>query len=536
MRASTIRLLVAGFILVSGCDNPPKADASRTASEKWAPPKEAGGDGDAKAEDGEEKIAKAEDADAKAEDSPPQEEAAAAEDAVAAEAGAADAGAAGAEAGAAEAEAGAAEAGAVDEAEGGVVADAPAVPAGDPGPAFFAIDDKGVFALEGGELTQVKKAPSTLVQQMLVGPDGKPYLLAMDGVMRIEAGTAKLVAKTSFKKTGTVDAFALGSDGHVWTAGFKGVAHWDGKAWALEDKATLGAEVRLLKGIALDEDGKVWVASSNLLHVRDGQAAGAWKEVDVGKLSDRKPFFDMVCSDPKTGTIYAPASSVVVKASDVDAVEELAVRGDGLPSFGMIAFAQNGIGVLKLDSKHVARFFEGAVTTFTLGTDFTGTRVHHLAIDGQGRVWVATDAGISVLGPKDERVEWKMGSIPDLAGKVKGMLVVGAGPELPSVGEVQKGTLRGKILIDGVALGDADIEMCPEPATLIKKSPCEESPVAFTGKTGADGSFEFEGAPLGAYGIAVKVGDKWKTTLSGQYGAKMKAGETHDIGALKFKK
>ncbi len=548
MHASNIaRLLAAGLFIGTGCDSPPKADeGSRTASEKWAAPSEQG-------EDAKAKVADAKGAEAKADAKAPVEEAGAAAEAEAgaAEAGAAEAG--GAEAGAAEAgaeeagaaevgaeagaaEAGAAEAGAAEAgaAEGGAAeVEAPAVPPGDPGPAYFAIDDKGVFVLEGGALKQVKKAPSTLVQQMLVGPDGKPYLLAFDGVMRIEGDTAKLVAKTSFKKTGTVDAFALGSDGSVWTAGFKGVAHWDGKGWTLEDKTALGADVKLLKGIALDEEGKVWVASSNLLHVKDGDA---WKEVDISKLGDRKPFFDMVASDPKTGTIYAPASSLVVKATSVDAVEQLPVHGDGLPSYGMIGFAHNGIGVLKLDSKHVARFHEGAVTKFALGTDFTGTRVHHLAVDGQGRVWVATDAGIAVLGPTQERVEWKMGALPELAGKVKGVLVVGAGPDLPDVGEVKKGTLQGKILIDGAPLADADIEMCPEPATLIKRSPCEESPVAFSGKTGADGSFRFEEAPLGAYGIAVRVGGKWKTTLSGQYGAKMKEGETHDIGALKFKK
>jgi hypothetical protein len=192
--------------------------------------------------------------------------------------------------------------------------------------------------------------------------------------------------------------------------------------------------------------------------------------------------------------------------------------------------------VLKTDPKHVVRFVDGATTTYGLGKDFSGTRVHHLAVDGQGRVWIATDAGVAVLGPAAERVEWKSGSIPELAGKVKAILVLGAGPQLPEVGEVKKGTLEGKILIDNVALADAEIEMCPEPATLIKKSPCEDSPVKFSGKTAADGGFEFKETPLGAYGIAVKVGDKWKTTLSGQYGAKMKAGETHDIGALKFKK
>jgi hypothetical protein len=494
------------LLAIVGCDAPPKADASRTASEKWAEPK-APAEAEAEGDDAKKADAKAGDAKAPAE---PEEEGAEAEVAAVLDVGAA-----------------------VLDVGGGEVVEAPTLPPGDPGPAFFAVDDKGVFAIDGGTVTAIKKGPETLVHQMLVGPDGKPYLLAHEGVMRIEDGTAKMIAKTSFKTTGSVDAFAIAADGHVWTAGFKGVAHWDGKAWTLDDKTKLGAEVKLLKGIAIAKDGKVWVASSNALHVKDGDA---WKEVDLGPAKDRRPFFDMVVAHPVTGAIHAAASTIVLEATAIDAVKEMPLASQPVSSFGKIAFAQNGIGVLETDPKHVARLVEGATTTFERGKDFTGTRAHHIAVDGQGRVWVATDAGIAVLGPATERVEWKTGSIPELAGKVKAMLIVGAGPQLPEVGEVKKGTIKGKILIDGAPLADADIEMCPEPATLIKKSPCEDSPVKFAGKTAADGAFEFQSTPLGAYGIAVRVGDKWKTTLSGQYGAKMKENETHDIGALKFKK
>jgi hypothetical protein len=498
-------LLLAGLVICSGCDALPKADGSRTASEKWSPPKEYGGGTEAQG-DVAGGVAGAKSVVNEASAEPADE---------------AEAGAVGAEGGV---EDGAAEA--EDE--------APTLPPGDPGPAYFAIADKGVFMLDGGSITPIEKAPSKLLLQLDMGPDGKPWLLGDEDVMRIEGDTATVVAKTSFKQTGSVEAFAVDGDGHVWTVGFKGVAHWDGKAWTLEDKSALGSEVTLLKGIAVDKANKVWVVSSHRLHVKDGDT---WKEVDLGTIGkERQPYFAALVLHPKTGAVHAVASTFVVEAVALDAVRELPVHGEGTSSYGVLAFAANGVGALVTDPEHVARFVDGAITRYDLGEDFVGTRVHHVEVDGQGRVWVTTDAGIAVLGPAAERVEWKTGSIPELAGKIEGLLVVGAGPQLPEVGEVQKGTLQGKILIDNAPLAESDIEMCPEPATFIEKSPCEASPVKFSGKTGPDGSFRFADAPLGAYGIAVRIGAKWKTTLAGQYGAEMKPGETHDVGTLKFKK
>ena len=74
------------------------------------------------------------------------------------------------------------------------------------------------------------------------------------------------------------------------------------------------------------------------------------------------------------------------------------------------------------------------------------------------------------------------------------------------------------------------------PSSLIKTSPCEDSPIRFAGTTDAAGKFSFADVPLGAYGVGVKAGEKWKITFSGEYGAKMKEGKPFDIGKLKFKK
>ncbi len=406
---------------------------------------------------------------------------------------------------------------------------------GEAGPAYFAIDDKGVFMLEGGTFTKVKKGPDKLVKQMAIGGDGKPYMLTYDGIMVLDGATATVVAKTSFKKTGSVDAFAVTPEGEIWTAGYKGVGHFVGKSFEMEDKKVLGDDVTLLQGVAVDAEGRVWVASSNKLHFKD-KGADAWKDADLSKATERKPFFDGIAVDP-SGGLMASASSAMLKIDGPTAISAVELPTDMISSFGLLSFSPNGIGAVKTGVKMLARIEPGGgSTSYTRGADFQGTRVVALSADGQGRVWVGSDIGVSVIGPGDERATWMMGSVPEIAGKVKGILVVGAGPELPEVGEQKKASeVTGIILLDGVPMADAAIEICPEPSSMIKTSPCEDSPIKFAGKTDAAGKFTFADVPLGAYGVGVQAGEKWKITFSGEYGAKMQEGKPFDIGKLKFK-
>ena len=407
---------------------------------------------------------------------------------------------------------------------------------GEAGPAYFAIDDKGVFMLEGGAFTKVKKGPDKLVKQMSIGGDGKPYMLTYDGIMVLDGAAAKVVAKTSFKKTGSVDAFAVTPEGEIWTAGYKGVGHFVNKKWAVEDKKVLGDDVTLLQGVAVDKEGRVWVASSNKLHYKDKEAT-EWKDADLSKVTERKPFFNGVAVDP-SGGLVASASSAVIKIDGVDKLSSVSIPSDMISSYDLLSYAPNGIGALKTSVKMLARIEPGGnSTTYKMGDDFQGTRVVALSVDGKGRLWIGTDIGVGVVGPNDERGMWMMGSVPEIAGKVKGILVVGAGPDLPEVGEQKKAsTFTGTILLDGKPLAEAPIEICPEPSSLIKTSPCEDSPIKFSGKTDAEGKFSFADVPLGAYGVGVKAGEKWKITFSGEYGAKMAEGKPFDIGKLKFKK
>jgi hypothetical protein len=499
-------LLIAALGLSLGtaaCDDASKSDDAK--ADAKADDKKADDGADAKAADAKADDAKAADAkadDAKADDTK-------ADDAKADDSGGAD---------------GAAE-------EGGD-APPPVVEAGAKGPAYFAVRDRGVVRLDGGEFKVIDGAPDILLRDMHVAEDGKLYLLGSKGIMRIEGDKATMVAETSFKTTGSVDAFAVTKDGTIWAVGYKGISKWDGKAWTTEEKKVLGGDVTLIKGVAVDGKAQVWVASSNKLHLLEGEA---WTEVDVAKAFPRKPFFDMVRRAPD-GTAYGLASSALIKISSKDEIEAVDLELKGFSSLGLLAFADNGIMALrsKIDAVLV-RQPDGSSTEYAAGKAFQADSIRAVGVDSTGRAWIGTDIGVAIVGPGEAKVEWNSGSVLELAGQVEQIVPIGAGPDLPEVGPVKTAGLKGKILSDGKGVGDTEVELCPSPDMLFKTSPCGDSSVKFAGKTTAEGEFAFDAVPIGAYGIAVKVGGKWQLTMSSNFGTKMKEGESYDIGSINVK-
>jgi len=408
----------------------------------------------------------------------------------------------------------------------------PAEP-GKPGPAYFAVRDKGIVMLDGGKFTKVEGGPDKLVREIAQGPDGGIYLLGFEGVMKLEGAKAKLVAETGFgNDTGTLEDVAVTKDGKIWGVGYKGVSQWDGSAWKTEDKTVLGADVTLLRGVTVDGQGRVWVASANALHLRDGDK---WTTVDISKQFKRQAFFEDVATGPE-GIAFAMASDTLVKLTAPDNLETVKV-GKGYPMLSELAYSSTGIGGLKTSLDVVTRVgLDGKQTHWSAKGDFAAGQIEDVTPDDSGRLWIATDTGIAIMGPGEEKVEWKSGSVDELAGQVEVIGVAGSGPELPgAVGPVKTGGLKGKILKDGKGFASAEVEICPNPSSWFQKSPCAESPTRFSATTDADGNFEMKDVPLGAYGLAVKMGDKWQLTYGAEYGVGMKEGEVYDIGSITLK-
>jgi hypothetical protein len=427
-----------------------------------------------------------------------------------------------------------ADGGEVVAADGGEAA-VPATPLepGKPGPAYFAVRDKGLVVLDAGKFAKVEGGPDKLVKEIAQGPDGGMYLLGFEGVMKLEGAKAKLVAETGFgQDTGSLDDFAVTKDGKIWGVGYKGISLWDGSAWKTEDKAVLGTDVTLIRGVAVDGTGRVWVASSNAIHTKDGDT---WTTVDISKNFKRQAFFDDMGVGPE-GVAIAMASDTLLELSAPDKLATKKV-GKGYPMLGELGFSSTGVGGLKTAIDVVTRLgVDGKQTHWSSKKDFAAGQIEDVTPDDSGRIWIATDTGVAIMGPGDEKVEWKSGSVDELAGQVEVIGVAGAGPEMPgAVGPVKTGGLKGKIIKEGKGFASAEVEICPNPSSWFTKSPCAESPTRFSASTDAEGNFEMKDVPLGAYGLAVKVADKWQLTYGAEYGVGMKEGEVYDIGSITLK-
>jgi len=154
----------------------------------------------------------------------------------------------------------------------------------------------------------------------------------------------------------------------------------------------------------------------------------------------------------------------------------------------------------------------------------------HATVDAQGRVWVAADNALAVYERGGKLTSYGPGTVPALNAGVKAVLVDGAGPALPAVGEIQRGTVKGQVLAKGgKALEGARVTICASPRMMFRagETPCVGQPHEQQRKTGADGGLGFEGLALGTWGFAVLAPGEKKWSISFRdYCKDMKVGET----------
>jgi hypothetical protein len=414
------------------------------------------------------------------------------------------------------------------------VVTAPPVP-GAPGPAYFAVAKTGIVRLDGGKFTLLADSPGALVKGLQLGGDGRVWTAGFQDLMRLEGDGFKAVIKAEFSDLGgSIEDFAVTPDGQIWAVTYKGVSHHDGKAWSTEEKANIGAGDDLLQGVEVDAAGKVWVLSTHKVHVRDG---GAWKDIDLGK-SARAIYFDGLDFAPD-GSVYALHSTALLQISPQgDKVEKVKLGRSGL-SYSSLSVASNG-GFALVDIDAVVtvpaggkpRTYDKRASSY-----FKAGRIHAIAADDSGRVWVSSEAGVAILGPGDAKTEWPGGSVPELTGEIRGMLVVGSGPaELPGAGAVRKGGLTGKLLRDGSPLANVAVEICPSPGMIYTRTPCADAAVKFATKSDGNGVWTVSDVPIGTYGMAVKADAKWQITFGHELGSGMKEGEVFDTGSLTLEK
>lgn len=410
--------------------------------------------------------------------------------------------------------------------------------ANEPGPAYFAVDKKGIVRLQDGAFTVLEGSPASLAKELQLGPDGALWVLGYDDILRFDGQRFNAVAKAGFSEVGgSPDHLALAADATPWITTYKGVSHWDGKAWINEDKPSIGAGDDLLEAIVVDREGKVWVASSNRVHLRD--TAGAWKEVSLKKAKGGKLWLKDLALSPD-GAVHVLIDEALIKfGASPDELSKVNVGVRGFAQMSELSFALGGsIGIISYkDVYHVPAGGSPRKYSSEKSRDFKADSISAVAADDAGRLWVGSEIGVSVIVPGAARVEWASGSVPELVGDIREIVVIGAGPkDLPAGGPLATGGLTGKILRDGNPVAGTTVELCPSPSTFFTRSPCHDAPVKFVATTDTAGVWTVQNVPLGSYGLAIKNGKKWSVTLMSDMADGMKTGETYDTGSMSLDK
>ncbi|MBT9559460.1 MAG: hypothetical protein IV100_25750 [Myxococcales bacterium] len=411
--------------------------------------------------------------------------------------------------------------------------EAPAVPTASAGPAYFAVDKRGIVRMDETGFKVIPGSPDNLLKGMQLGPDGALYVIGFETVYRLEGEKMKAVAKGGYKSLGSSpDQLAIAPNGHIWVGTFKGVALWDGNEWQKEDKTTLPGFDGMMEAFVVDKAGRPWLGASKSLLVKDG---AAWRAVDLSKSKARMLWVKDVQLSPE-GVVHVLFGDALFALGDGDTFTKVKVNARDYPQLSKVRFASNGdIGIV--DYEHVHHVTGGKTKSYSAdkGEDFNADRITAAVPDASGRLWVGSAVGVTVFGPGDAKTDWPSGSVPELIGSVVDIVVAGAGPaKLAEGGPIAKGGLTGKLLKDGEAMAGVEVELCTNPSSYFKKTPCHDAPVKFAVTTDAGGVWTVNDMPLGNYGIAVKDTDGWRVTLMNDLGDGMKEGKVYDTGSLKL--
>lgn len=324
---------------------------------------------------------------------------------------------------------------------------------------------------------------------------------------------------------------ACDADGGLWVPHFQGVSYYDGAEWTTYESSLLSSGDSfsdLVEDVVVAADGTVWVSSANAVASFDG---AEWTIYQEGQGMDDQYFFSTLVLDG-SGQPWAIYSSGVLQWTGSEWVEH---ESD---FFSLEGGAVDGEGNLWIGS-----FSDGAVvydgsnwTSVTIDDGISNNTVRDIAVDGSGRVWLATRWGLSVWTGVDWQV-YRMDTADMIDHDIYTVAVVGAGPALPEELSKAPGSLTGLITIDDEPFVDTTVEICIQTLgfSYYGDTPCSDQQLFYSTTTDESGTFLFEDVPVGLYVITVDTGDGW-AQLETDYGTGERVfigeGETTDVGEL----
>ena len=393
---------------------------------------------------------------------------------------------------------------------------------------------KGWIAIGPDGISPVPTAVNGAMPQNIRTHQGRAFGTTYDQIVELRPSGIEPAPDVPKYDVSIVSDFTIAADGSLWLLHREGVSHTDGDAWtAIPFEGDNGG---FFNGLAVDADGRPWIGTAKAIYRHVGDA---WQEVEFP--ANKSWFSARGLSNSPTGKVYLPVSTALYELSDGG--RRIKTKSPGNGSFERPRFSSTMDGTLYgivEASSGAATFLPDDKPRFVKTTRKSGMDVGLVtaaAVDGRGRIWIGGDGGfaVDVPGPDGARTleTFPSGSVPELAGKVGAIIVLGQGPALPKAGEIATGGLSGAVTRDGAPLADATIEICPRPSPIFSRTPCTDEKPNFKSKTNGEGRFEFSEVPLGTYGLAVRTGrGKWQVSMFPTMGGNMRAGETFDVGTV----
>ncbi len=396
-----------------------------------------------------------------------------------------------------------------------------------PGPAYFGVDQVGVVRLGVDGTVRKILSHHHRVHDLVLAPDGRTvWAGGYGGVWRIVGDRAEKVGDISAVEVaptpdGGVVVLGLKPDqsepGRVTFELVQGIHRYRDGSWTevktYQRTRADGLEAWLLHDVAVDREDRIHLGSSGGWW-REHEAE--WTRFGTPEPSLETLFFTEI-TQGNDGVLFGTCNGGLFYVTPDDDMFRVPID-PGEEGFHDVTVAPSGEVALVGDRDQVIRIRPGeAARSKSLhDLDAPGLVVRDVGIDGQSRTWVATDDSVTVLSPDDEVLQhWARGTVPEVRGAVRSLVVLGDGPALPRQHAQVVGTVIGKLTGEN-ARQYRTLTLCLHPAELAAPKaelertgslPCDPGAVVGTSEVRRNGEFRFEKVPQGSYWMGADARD-----------------------------
>ncbi len=351
---------------------------------------------------------------------------------------------------------------------------------------------------------------SDQVKDMALCPDNRLLVLHTYGVSAYDGRTWK--EYKSEWGTSSGNAIACDSQDQIWVAHFGGVSVLRRNSWKTypsSDLAKEGAANELVNDIAAAGQD-IWVTTANSVAKFEGRK---WEIYQEGQGLTKRYFFGpltldqaahpwaaysqgLLAFDGETWHAYPNNDLLSVKSLTLDFQDRVWV---GTMGRGVYVFEDGGW--LHYDTQN---------------SGLSHAKAQTVAMDAQGRMWIGTAWGVSILAGETWTV-YRMDNADLVDNDITSLVISEGGPPLPELQEKAPGSLSGQVVhIDGTPAENATVEVClGRVSTLLQSEiPCTRNAYVQSTQTDAEGHFVLEDLPIGHYAVTFKGGDEWKILTS----------------------